>query len=89
MTHVHKMPYDWIDEKLPAFHILVVQITIPCINQHKGRLVTQAITYPRLKLVIFGISVMMLKALELSSTIHVIRILFICYFTKKAKDGNI
>ncbi len=33
MTHLHKMPYDKIDEKLPAFHILVVQITIPCINQ--------------------------------------------------------
>ncbi len=29
------MHYDKIDEKLPAFHILVVQITIPCINQHE------------------------------------------------------
>ncbi len=27
------MPYDKIGERLPAFHILVVQITIPCINQ--------------------------------------------------------
>ncbi len=24
----------WLIKKLPAFHILVVQITIPCINQH-------------------------------------------------------
>ncbi len=35
MTLVQKMPSDLIDEKLPAFHILVVQITIPCINQHE------------------------------------------------------
>ncbi len=35
MTYVHKMAYDKIDEKLPAFHILVVQITIPCIYLHE------------------------------------------------------
>ncbi len=29
----HKI--DQIDETLPAFHILVVQITIPCINHHE------------------------------------------------------
>ncbi len=29
------MHYDLFDDKLPAFHILVVLITIPCINQHE------------------------------------------------------
>ncbi len=32
VIHVHKMPCDQIDEKLPAFHILVVQISIPTLS---------------------------------------------------------
>ncbi len=35
MTHVNKMPYNKIGEKLRAFHMLVVQNTIPCFNQHE------------------------------------------------------
>ncbi len=37
----------------------------------------------------YGLSVMMLKSLKLSLTISVTLILFICYFTKEAHDGNI
>ncbi len=32
MIHVHQVLYDNTDEKLPAFHILVVQITIPALT---------------------------------------------------------
>ncbi len=42
----------------------------------------------KLKLVTVGISVMMLKSLKLSLTNSVTQILFICYFTKEAHDGN-
>ncbi len=46
-------------------------------------------TFPWLKLVTFGLSVMMLKSLKLSLTISLTLILYICYFTKEEHDGNI
>ncbi len=55
----------------------------------KVRLLTQAISYPWLKLVIFGLSLMMLKSLIFSLTISVTLILFIYYLTNEAHDGNI
>ncbi len=55
----------------------------------KGCLLTQSIIYPWLKLVTYGLSVMMLKSLNVSLTISVTLILFICYFTKWVDDGNI
>ncbi len=45
------------------------------------------ITYPWLKLVTYGLSVMILKSLKLSLTISVTLRLFICYFTKEAHNG--
>ncbi len=35
MKYVHKITYDKINEKLQFFHILVLQITISCINQQE------------------------------------------------------
>ncbi len=54
-----------------------------------GLILTQAFTYPWLKLVTYDLSVMMLKSLKLSLTISLTLILFVCYFTKEAHDGNI
>ncbi len=66
-----------------------MSISFQLVPPSMGHLLTQTITYPWLMLVTYGLSVMMLKSLKLSSTISVTLILFICYFTKEAHDGNI
>ncbi len=35
MIYAHKITYYKINEKLPVFHMLVLQITIICINQQE------------------------------------------------------
>ncbi len=48
-----------------------------------------AITYPWLKFVTCGISVIMLISQEFSLIVSVFRILFVCSFTNGAHGGNI
>ncbi len=56
---------------------------------HKGSSTNSCHYIFRLRLVAYGLSVTMLKSIKLSLTISITLILFICYFTKEAHDGNI
>ncbi len=56
---------------------------------HKGLSTNSGHYLSMVKVGDIWLSVMMLKSLKLSLTISVTLILFICYFTNEAHDGNI
>ncbi len=62
----------------------VLYISVSLSECMKGRLLTQAITNPWLTLVTYGLSVMMLKPLGLSSIISVTLMLFYMLFYKRS-----
>ncbi len=73
-------------------HCQLVEFTccfnLMCLILHKDCLLTHVITLPEIKLVTFGISVMILKSLGLNLAIFVFTIMFICYLTNDTHNGN-